>query len=274
MGKFDNILIISDIDGTFLGKKSRIVPENIDAIEYFKAEGGRFTFASGRMDVNMRTAIPMLKELINAPAVLANGSYMYDFTCDAVVDVNYLNGPLAADMSCFIRENYPDIGLRMSTSRGFLTDAMVGLIERDLSRKMITKVFVEPVNTWAENCDDWYKLVVRGPADVLDAIRAELLVRYPGKFEHCKSAPTFYEIQNAGCTKATMIERLRKRIEGEVGHRLKVYCCGDYENDIPMLLAADVAACPENALDTVKNICDLTLCHCDSGFIADLIARL
>ncbi len=274
MGKFDNILIVSDIDGTFLGKKSRVVPENLTAIEYFKSEGGRFTFASGRMDVNMRAAIPGLEGLINAPAILANGSYMYDFTREEVVAVNYLDGHEAADMSRFVRENYPDIGLRMSTSTGFLTDAMVGLIEHDLCRKMITNVKVAPVDEWEDFCDDWYKLVVRGPAGVLDEIRARLEARYPGKFEHCKSAPTFYEIQNAGCTKASMLGRLRARIESEVGQRQTVYCCGDYENDIPMLRAADVAACPSNALDTVKEICDLSLCHCDDGFIAELIASL
>ncbi len=274
MGKFDNILIVSDIDGTFLGKKSRVVPENLTAIEYFKSEGGRFTFASGRMDVNMRTVIPGLAQLINAPAILANGSYMYDFTKNEVVAVNYLDGHVAADMSRFVRGNYPDIGLRMSTSTGFLTDAMVGLIEHDLNRNMITNVRVAPVTEWERFCDDWYKLVIRGPADELDEIRAKLEARYPGKFEHCKSAPTFYEIQNSGCTKATMLETLRQMLEAESGHRSTVYCCGDYENDIPMLLAADVAACPSNALDAVKAICPLNLCHCDDGFIAELIARI
>ncbi len=274
MGKFDNILIVSDIDGTFLGKKSRIVPENIAAIEYFRSEGGRFTFASGRMDVNMRTAIPGLAKLINAPAILANGSYMYDFAREEVVAVNYLDGRVASDMSRFVRQNYPDIGLRMSTSTGFLTDAMVGLIARDLANKMITTVKLAPVEEWEGYCDDWYKLVIRGPSDELDEIRARLEARYPGQLEHCKSAPTFYEIQNAGCTKASMLAELRARIEGELGRPLTVYCCGDYENDIPMLRAADVAACPANALDSVKDICDLTLCHCDDGFIAELIGRI
>ena len=31
-------LIVSDIDGTFLGKSSRMVPENLEAIEYFKKD--------------------------------------------------------------------------------------------------------------------------------------------------------------------------------------------------------------------------------------------
>ena len=35
MGKFENIIIVSDVDGTFLGKDSRMVPENLEAIASF-----------------------------------------------------------------------------------------------------------------------------------------------------------------------------------------------------------------------------------------------
>ena len=38
--------------------------------------------------------------------------------------------------------------------------------------------------------------------------------------------------------------------------------------------SSGISACPENAIDKVKNIADLCLCHCDNGFIAALIDRL
>ena len=49
MKKFENYIIVSDIDGTFLGKEGRMVPRNLEAIEYFKSEGGIFTFITGRI---------------------------------------------------------------------------------------------------------------------------------------------------------------------------------------------------------------------------------
>jgi hypothetical protein len=34
---------------------------------------------------------------------------------------------------------------------------------------------------------------------------------------------------------------------------------GDYNNDIEMLQAADLAVCPSNAVDEVKAVCDIVL---------------
>ena len=38
MGLFDNIIIVSDIDGTFLGKNGRVVPENLEKINQLISE--------------------------------------------------------------------------------------------------------------------------------------------------------------------------------------------------------------------------------------------
>ena len=49
MGKFDGMLICTDLDGTLLRNDKTISRENIEAIEYFKQAGGYFTFVTGRM---------------------------------------------------------------------------------------------------------------------------------------------------------------------------------------------------------------------------------
>ena len=49
MKKFDGILICTDLDGTILDDNKNISAENLDAIEYFKSEGGLFNFVTGRM---------------------------------------------------------------------------------------------------------------------------------------------------------------------------------------------------------------------------------
>ena len=49
MGKFDGILLCTDLDDTLLTTDKRISDENKQAIEYFMSEGGLFTFATGRV---------------------------------------------------------------------------------------------------------------------------------------------------------------------------------------------------------------------------------
>jgi hydroxymethylpyrimidine pyrophosphatase-like HAD family hydrolase len=64
-----------------------------------------------------------------------------------------------------------------------------------------------------------------------------------------------------------------RRVSPDMAARTLI-ACGDYENDIPMLKAADIAICPANAMDEVKKICDFVLCDCDEGLIADIIEHI
>ena len=106
MGKFDGIIIVSDIDGTFLGKNSRMVPENLEAIEYFKAEGGCFTIATGREVFSIPRVIPMVKELCNIPIIACNGAFIYDFQKEQIVVEEFLPEPEISGIVDAVRDLY------------------------------------------------------------------------------------------------------------------------------------------------------------------------
>lgn len=274
MGRFDDVLIVSDIDGTFLGKGSRVVPENIEAIEYFKSEGGHFTIATGRMAIDLGLIPLDLGALVNAPAITANGACMYDLSSRTPLIADYVDGKRMIEAAQFLRERFPNSGFRVSTSRGFLIDRMTYHLSCDFVGEIMETVEIKPISEWGERCDDWYKLVLRGAPEEIDEIRPILEARFGEAFDYCKSGSKYYELLGRGCGKARMLTRLRKWLEDELGRRLTVYACGDYENDIPMLAAADVSACPDNAIDAVKQVSDMTLCNHDEGFIADLIRHI
>ena len=71
LGKFDGILICTDLDGTLLKNDKTISRENLDAIEYFKKEGGYFTFITGRMPYFAREIYNRVSP--NAPIGCING---------------------------------------------------------------------------------------------------------------------------------------------------------------------------------------------------------
>lgn len=48
MKKFEGILFCTDIDGTLLNDNKEVSKGNSEAIEYFKNEGGLFTFVRSK----------------------------------------------------------------------------------------------------------------------------------------------------------------------------------------------------------------------------------
>ena len=86
MGKFTGVLIASDFDNTLIYTENalkglepmpELLPENREAIEYFMAQGGTFSIATGRALPSfngVRQGLPM-----NGPTILFNGAAIYDF---------------------------------------------------------------------------------------------------------------------------------------------------------------------------------------------------
>ena len=67
MGRFDGVMILSDMDGTLLGTDHQLGEANVQAARYFMEQGGRFSVATGRVKRAMEFFMPRLQ--LNAPAV-------------------------------------------------------------------------------------------------------------------------------------------------------------------------------------------------------------
>ena len=76
MKKFEGILICTDLDGTLLRDDKSISKKNLEAIEYFKSEGGYFTFITGRLPYFVQNIYNTVKP--NVPFGWSNGGAIYD----------------------------------------------------------------------------------------------------------------------------------------------------------------------------------------------------
>ena len=273
MGKFDNIIIVSDIDFTFLAKDKSIPVRNLEAIEYFQKEGGRFTFATGRAHTTLSKTFPNAKEFLNAPAVLSNGGYLYNYQTNKMISPMFLDKEIALSVARFIYSELPDTGMRILTPETTLYSLVNKYIEKETTQPWAREIYTyqAPEDWTGEN---WFKIVVRDDPEKLDFLRSKIEKKFDGyNLELFKSEADFFEIQREGCNKGRGIRFLKDNYFNSIPN-VKIYACGDYENDLSMLLAADVAVCPSNAHDEVKKIADMCLCSCDDGVIGDLIDKL
>lgn len=274
MADLSNILIVTDLDGTFFGNHGAPIERNLEAVERLKAQGGHFTIATGRTNLNLKHKWSDAADLVNAPVVGCNGAMLCDLRTDKMIDGRLMNREHVVELIELMVRDYPDLGARVSVEEGFLSSPgqreRCPEVDRDLNKVAPAKVFTLPEEEWT-TISDWYKVVVRGAIERTDEFRAVAEAKWPGRFETSKSGAAYLEFQAPDTTKATMLPALREYVEKKVGKPVKIYACGDYENDLTMLAAADVAVCPTNALDCVKAIADHCLCHHTEGLIASLI---
>lgn len=274
MARYDGMLIASDLDGTFLGKNGRIVQENVDAVRAFCAQGGLFTFATGRHHSHLLQALPPARELVNIPVIFANGAYLYDYKTEKVLCETFMDTELTRELLIYARAEHRRVGFRVTTPQGFATDGRTDIMRRFIeeARGQPYTVEVAPVEAWTQRL--WHKVVFRGTKEDLDVLALDLRAQFGQMFEFTRSSDTFFEVQRLGCSKGTMLEVLRRVYAERLGRPIKTYGVGNHENDLSLLDAADVSACPCDAEDIVLKRADVHLCSYDQGALADLIGRL
>ena len=266
MKKFENIIIASDLDGTFLSSECGEVKRNIEKIKYFTENGGTFTFATGRIAMHVVNVLPNAVNYVNAPVVACNGMHLFDLKKGKNVRQTLVDPDLHYETLTYLLERYPDTFYRTMVECGiahFQPDHYYALIEKN----QLTYVYATPEEQKKLGI---YKLTLRDKPEVLDEIKEVLEDKFGEYYSICKSWCDLLEIVPKGYSKAVLLKELQAELS--LGGSMKtLYAVGDHENDLEMLRMADVAVCPANAIASVKAICDHCFCDNDSGVIADLI---
>lgn len=268
MGKFENIAILTDLDGTFFADGARVVERNLEAIEYFKSEGGLFSIATGRMHFNLEECIPGVEKLVNAPAILCNGTYMYDFESGISTFETFLDPDVAYKTVQLARDIKFGGFIRGSSKRAYMVDTVDKRGAAHLLSYRLTRFIEVPYSEW--DTSDFYKIVFDDDEESLAILENSIKAEFPGAYEYNRSRSTLLELQRCGITKASLFENFKEYYKKQ-GRDIVIYACGDNNNDEAMLKKADVAVCPANATDEVKAICKKCLCSNNEGVIADLI---
>ncbi len=266
MGKFDGILICTDLDGTLVTSDHRISRENLDAIEYFKREGGAFTFVTGRVPLTTgefcRTVRP------NVPIGCINGGAIFDHIKGEYIWMASLD-EMALDIIDFVAENMPDIGIQANTASEIYF----------CRNNSGTEYFRE--RTGVPNIEKHYRDIDEPILKVLflsmdnERIIAltELLKTHPlyGEFDFIRSEATLYELLPKGNSKGNVMTRLVNYLGLDMQRTVAI---GDYDNDVSMLRAAKLGVAVANAVDSAKAAADMITVSNDEHAIAKLIGDI
>ena len=258
MGKFDGIIICTDLDNTFL-YNAKASDESCRAIRYFQDNGGLFTVATGRGADFVRN-FDNYKP--NAPLIVSNGTQICDHVTSKTIE--YLPMP---DYTTDVIEELYDADLLRDV---FLYDLHDGGTHIDTSdfRSWNPGIGKRPGEWFANVPGPWVKMLLQQDNAEKNIELKEYIDRtWPGMFETDRSYGRGLELHAPGSGKGACVDILRRILPGI---RL-VVGAGDYENDISLLKCADIGYAVANALPCVKEAADRITVDCTEHAIAHII---
>ena len=248
MGRFDGYLLCSDFDGTLAGAGGLVSARNLEAIEYYKSEGGLFTLASGRNPRFLKTYCDITHP--NAPVISLNGGIIADArSCETLDFITFPESPLSMleDLAC----RFP----QLHTIHAWRPNGDIVIWQRQSG----LSPFEAPGGKEAVFS---HALTIQD-ASVMPAVLSDAKHKYAGRYRFESSWPEGIEITPVFGGKGAALQRLRALIGPSV--RVTVGM-GDYENDISLLKQADIGIAVSNALNEVKKAADIvTVSNCEDA---------
>lgn len=264
MGKFDGVLLATDFDDTYCPESGVIPRANLEAVEYFKSQGGFFTISTGRAH---RTFSPLLHLApANVPVILSNGAQLYDFAKNEMVLQTLLPPTAAADLQ-ELTAHCPSVSLE-----AYHGEDMYIWNPNPWTLHHLRKTGAEAVECpISEMPQPWGKAILHQERPPLLEAQAYIQTHWPHRYEAIFSNFHMLELTAKGSTKGGMVLELARRLGVE---RKNIYCAGDNQNDIPMLEVSAIPFAPADCAQVVKDWGATLLPPCEEGAIAALIHQL
>lgn len=260
MGKFDRILLLSDMDGTLLDDEKRISPKNRQSIERFTEAGGIFCMATGRPPMTTVDFEPFLPP--NMPKVYLNGALIR--SRDGAVMQSYRLQSEIWTLIDQVTKQFPQIGCELFTQdRIYLYQTS----PESMRHQQMSNCEFTDFSAF-QPADVLYKANFTGQPDVLRQVQAA----YAAILEHyavASSTPTFLEVTQRHANKGEALQMLKCTL-----HARRAYAIGDSGNDLAMLQAADFSFAPANADAEILQYADCVVSRNTEDAIAQAIARI
>ena len=267
MEKYQGLVLCADVDGTLINEENKAPKENLEAIEYFQAHGGKFTIASGRVPEAIVPVLPGLN--LDFPCICQNGCGIYDFEKNAYISTVPV-GRDAARVVKEIRALSPNSGIEVMCPEGIYVVKNNFATERHLTYEKIGARYADSLE---EVTSEWIKILFADDPEEITKIQEAMRDSESHKeYSIVRTHRYYYEIFNKKANKGNALKTLCELYGINLNY---VIAIGDNDNDVPMLSLAGKSAVVKNASNDAKQNADVVLTRTNSeGAVAELISML
>ncbi|MBR4122914.1 MAG: HAD-IIB family hydrolase [Clostridia bacterium] len=271
MGIFDGCLLACDIDGTLV-ENGFINPRNLQKIEYFFKEGGKFSLSTGRSVGAISDVLKSLKKI--SPSIVANGCMIYDYENEKSLYEAYIS---SEDYSITkqIVENKMNIGVEIHSGDNVFA---VRCTNESDDHQSYEKIIAQKVSFDYACNFKWNKAIFMFDSfDDRELFKKSVSIESENS-DFIDTCATFggrtryyYEQLPKGVSKAETLLKLKNILSIKDGG---LFAIGDYYNDLGMIKCADIGAATLDAPDDIKMFAEFVTGSCKDGAVADFIEYL
>ena len=277
MGKFTGVLLASDFDNTLVYTESalkglapipELLPENRQAIEYFMAEGGTFSIATGRALPSFEIVRPGLP--MNGPAILFNGAAIYDFKAEQYLCTAFLPDTVRPHIMQVL-DAWPEAAVELYHDDNAIFALHAN--ELTLAHLHLTHEATEMLETIDQAPSPISKALFEIVPEKMAALHRYVTgMPWASRYEIVPSNSYLLELTAKGASKGDMVQRLAQLLHIAPQN---IYCVGDHANDLGMLAVSAIPFAPANAIECVRQVPGIhILPDARNGTIAALIRQL
>ena len=277
MGKFTGVLLASDFDNTLVYTESalkglapmpELLPENRQAIEYFMAEGGTFSIATGRALPSFEIVRPGLP--MNGPAILFNGAAIYDFKAEQYLCTAFLPDTVRPHIMQVL-DAWPEAAVELYHDDNAIFALHAN--ELTLAHLHLTHEATKMLETIDQAPSPISKALFEIVPEKMAALHRYVTdMPWASRYEIVPSSSFLLELTAKGASKGDMVQRLAQLLHIAPQN---VYCVGDHANDLGMLAVSAIPFAPANAIESVRQMPGIhILPDARNGTIAALIRQL
>ncbi|MCR5476949.1 MAG: Cof-type HAD-IIB family hydrolase [Lachnospiraceae bacterium] len=259
-----------DLDGTLLTSDKKISPLTREKLEALLGAGHVLILASGRPTPGMRFVVKDLG--FHRPGccmVTYNGAYVQDCGTGEVLFDKTLPASVPGELFRLLRQERPLPGLITYLDTEILSAFPENEFTARTSRNNAMPVRVVPdFDTYVDF--PVHKCMITAPEETAARLERKLKEVYGETLSICRSESYFLEVMPAGTSKAAGLAMVLDYLG--MGPEALV-CCGDGENDIPMIRYAGVGVAMGNARESVKAAADFVTGSNDEDGLAQVVDR-